>query len=94
MQLAASGQGELKICVSDDYEGQQLGTIKVVHVEVSEIHSFLQYWCNSNLSVIPIVAVDYSMANLTFNDSKCIHTLKRDKPNDYRDVLQAISKAF
>lgn len=34
------------------------------------------------------------MANLTFDDRKSIHSNNPDRPNEYRDLLQAISKSF
>lgn len=34
------------------------------------------------------------MSNLTFDDRKCIHSVNEDKPNEYRDLIQAISKSF
>ena len=46
------------------------------------------------LEIVPIVAVDFSMSNLTFDDRKCIHTVNEDNMNEYRDLLVAISKAF
>ncbi len=46
------------------------------------------------LEIVPIVAVDFSLSNLTFDDRKCIHSVNEDKMNEYRDVLTAISKAY
>jgi hypothetical protein len=46
------------------------------------------------LEIVPIVAVDFSLANLTFDDRKCIHTVNEDNINEYRDMLTAISKAY
>lgn len=46
------------------------------------------------LEIVPIVAVDFSMSNLTFDDRKCIHTVNEDNMNEYRDLLIAISKAY
>lgn len=34
------------------------------------------------------------MANLTFDERKCIHTVNEDRPNEYRDLMQAITKSF
>ena len=34
------------------------------------------------------------MANLTFDERKCVHSVNEDRPNEYRDLLQAISKSF
>jgi Copine len=49
---------------------------------------------NQMLEIVPIVAVDFSLSNLTFDDRKCIHTVNEDNMNEYRDVMTAISKAY
>ena len=46
------------------------------------------------MRVVPIIAIDFSMGNLTFDERKCVHSVNEDRPNEYRDLLQAISKSF
>jgi hypothetical protein len=47
------------------------------------------------LNIVPIIAVDFSLANLTFDVGQyCIHTLKEGAPNDYMDCLKSVSKSF
>ena len=46
------------------------------------------------IEVVPLIGIDFSLANLIFDDRKCIHTNNEDKPNEYRDLLQAISKSY
>ena len=46
------------------------------------------------LEIVPIVSIDFSLSNLTFDERKCIHTVNEDNMNEYRDLLTAISKAF
>jgi hypothetical protein len=46
------------------------------------------------LEIVPIVAVDFSMSNLTFDDRKCIHTVNEDNQNEYRDLISSVSRAF
>lgn len=46
------------------------------------------------LEIVPLIAIDFSLSNLTFDDRKCIHTVNEDNLNEYRDILIAISKAF
>ena len=41
-----------------------------------------------------MVGVDYSLSNLTFDERKCIHTVNEDKPNEYRELMQCVSKAY
>jgi hypothetical protein len=35
------------------------------------------------LEIVPVLGLDFSMANLNFDDRKCIHTVNEDKPNKY-----------
>jgi hypothetical protein len=49
---------------------------------------------SGDLRVVPIIAIDFSLANLTFDDNYSIHSVKPDKPNDYRDLLQMLSTAY
>ena len=46
------------------------------------------------LEIVPIISVDFSLSNLTFDDRKCIHSVNEDNPNEYRDLITAVSKAF
>jgi len=47
------------------------------------------------LNIVPIVAIDYSLANLTFDENcYCLHTLKPGAVNDYVDVLGHIQSVF
>lgn len=46
------------------------------------------------LEIVPIMAIDFSMSNLTFDDRKCIHTVNEDNQNEYRDLITVVSKAF
>lgn len=56
--------------------------------------SFLDLIANHMLEIVPIVAIDFSLSNLTFDDRKCIHTVNEDNINEYRDLLTAVSKAY
>lgn len=46
------------------------------------------------LELIPMVGIDYSMSNLTFDERKCIHSVNEDNPNEYRDLMSCISKSY
>ena len=55
----------------------------------------MDLYINNSLNIIPIIAIDFSLANLTFDESQyCIHTLKEGAPNDYIDCLSSVFKAF
>jgi hypothetical protein len=46
------------------------------------------------LELVPMVGIDYSMSNLTFDDRKCLHSVNEDNYNEYRDLMSTVSKAF
>jgi len=46
------------------------------------------------VNIVPIVVVDYSLSNLTFDENKCIHTLKEGAPNVYKDVIEALMGGY
>lgn len=46
------------------------------------------------LEIVPIIGIDFSMSNLTFDSRKCIHSVNEDNPNEYRNLLSAVSKAY
>lgn len=46
------------------------------------------------LEIVPIIGVDFSMSNLTFDDRKCIHSVNEDKDNEYRELMMTVSKAY
>mmetsp|Transcript_23292 Transcript_23292/g.31123 ORF Transcript_23292/g.31123 Transcript_23292/m.31123 type:complete len:133 (+) Transcript_23292:1425-1823(+) len=46
------------------------------------------------VEIVPLMGIDFSMANLTFDEAKCLHSINQDKPSVYRNMLQAISKSF
>lgn len=56
--------------------------------------SFLDLIASQMLEIVPIISIDFSLSNLTFDERKCIHTVNEDNMNEYRDLLTAISKAF
>ena len=70
------------------------GQLQFGEVDFKPIFTFLDYIVHRTLNIVPIVAIDFSLANLTFDNHKCIHSLKRGQPNDYRDVMGAICNAY
>ena len=43
---------------------------------------------------MPIIAIDFSLANLTFTDEQCLHSTKLEKQNDYRDLIKLICDCY
>jgi hypothetical protein len=69
--------------------GKQKGFIKFKNCTVRNLYSFLDLHVRYNLNLVPIIAVDFSLSNLTFDEScYCLHSLKPGQPNDYLDVLR------
>lgn len=49
----------------------------------------------NNLKLVPVIAVDYSLANLTFDENcYCLHSLKQGQPNDYLDALRLVYRSY
>jgi len=47
-----------------------------------------------DLRVVPIIAVDFSMGNLTFGEDLSLHNTDPRVPNDYRDLLEMIANSY
>ena len=54
---------------------------------VSCIHS-------GDLRVVPIIAIDFSMGNLTFDDNMNLHSTNPQRQNDYRDIIKMIASSY
>lgn len=53
------------------------GELLIRNSSLRNFYSFLDLHIKNRLNLVPIVAVDYSLANLTFDENcYCIHTLK------------------
>jgi hypothetical protein len=46
------------------------------------------------LRVVPMIAVDFSMGNITFDSAMNLHSTNPRKPNDYRDLTGMIAQAY
>lgn len=49
---------------------------------------------SGDLRVVPIMAIDFSMGNLTFSDDINLHSTNPDRPNDYRDLVKLIASSY
>jgi Copine len=78
-----------------DEKGKSKGVIDLKNCSLRNFHTFLDLHLKNGLNLVPIIAVDYSLANLTFDEAQyCIHTLKPGAPNDYISALRRFSKTF
>lgn len=49
---------------------------------------------SGDLRIVPIIGIDFSLANLTFEDSTVMHSTNPSKPNDYRSLIRMLSHAY
>jgi hypothetical protein len=53
------------------------GILKIKNCSLRNFYTFLDLHIKNGLNLVPIVAVDFSLANLTFDENcYCLHTLK------------------
>jgi len=58
-------------------QGKSNGYVKFKNCTVRNFYTFLDLHIRNNLNIVPIIAVDYSLANLTFDErGYCLHSLK------------------
>lgn len=43
---------------------------------------------------MPIIGIDFSLGNLTFEENTVMHSTNPSKPNDYRSLLRMLSHAY
>lgn len=54
--------------IMDDKEKIK-GVLEIKHCSLRNFHTFLDLHIKNGLNLVPIVAVDFSLANLTFDES-------------------------
>jgi len=78
-----------------DEKAKYRGKFEISNCSARRYYTFFDLQLRNKLNIVPIIGVDYSLANLTFDDNcYCIHTLKPGLPNDYVDVLRHVSTSF
>lgn len=78
-----------------DEKNKIKGKIYIQNFSIKCHYSFLDLYIKNSLNIIPVIGVDYSLANLTFGSGDvCIHTLKEGAANDYMDCLKSVAKSF
>lgn len=71
------------------------GKLDLINCSARRYYTFFDLHLKNKLNIVPIIAVDFSLANLTFEEGNmCIHTLKPGSPNDYIDALNAVQDAM
>jgi hypothetical protein len=68
---------------------------KMKNCSVRNFCTFLDLHVRNNINIVPIIAVDYSLANLTFDENcYCLHSLKPGQANNYLDTLRLTFRSY
>lgn len=102
--------GKTKFCIKDCIEkaatqtgvklfilnekNKYVGKINIFNFTARRYYTFFDLVFKNQLNLVPIVAVDFSMANLKMDDASVLHTLKPGVQNDYVEALKGIHEAF
>ena len=71
------------------------GNLDVKSFKAVRCCTFFDLIFKNRLNIVQIVGVDFSMANLTMDDTSfCNHSLKPGAPNDYISCLKATQAAY
>lgn len=91
---AGGSKGKLRLFLVDD-KNKFKGTFEISSFTARRFYTFFDLIFRNHLNIVPIIGVDFSMANLTMNDASfCLHTLKPGAPNDYIEALKGLHEAF
>lgn len=71
-----------------------IGTFYIQDCSIKPVFTFLDFKINRKINIVPIVVIDYSLSNLTFEANKCIHTLKEGADNVYKDVIYHLMDGY
>lgn len=82
------------MCYLFDSKKRAAGKLFIQNFSVNSHYSFIDLYIKKSLNIVPIIAVDFSLANLDCETQTIFHTLKEGSPNDYMDCLKTVSKTF
>ena len=78
-----------------DDRGKVRFRIYLQRFSIKQHYTFMDLYTKNSLNIVPIIGVDFSLANLTFDDAQhCIHTMRQGVPNDYVSCMNAVTKAY
>jgi hypothetical protein len=71
------GKSSVYMLYMQDDKNKVKGKLYLKNFSIKTHYSFLDLYFKNKLNVVPVIGVDFSLANLTFDENqKCIHTLK------------------
>lgn len=77
-----------------DNSKKYMGQMEISQMTIRRHFTFLDMVYKNHLNIVPIIGIDFSMANLTMDDASILHTLKPGAKNDYVEAINAIEQAF
>jgi hypothetical protein len=84
--------------ILSDKKGKPKARLFMREFGIKSLCSFTDLYMKHSLNIVPVIAVDFSLANLTFDDmAQCtgtLHSLKETAPNDYTDAMTTVSRIF
>ena len=95
--LKYASKGVYTIILSDK-KGKPRARLFVRDFGIKSLSTFMDLYTKHSLNIVPVIAVDFSLANLTFDHmAQCtgtLHSLKETAPNDYIEAIMTTSKIF
>ncbi len=64
----------------------------IVGFKKVESMSVFKVLSQREMKIIPFYGLDFSQANLTFDDDICLHRTKEDKPKIYLKIMEVFNK--
>lgn len=68
--------------------------MKIARFYKVKLISLFSYFASKEIRVLPFFGLDFSQANLTFDDDICLHRTKDDKPKIYLTLLSKLTDAL
>jgi hypothetical protein len=93
LQRASGTGGKVRLFLLD-MKDKYMGKMEVSTFSARRYFTFFDLIFKNQLNIVPIIGIDFSLANLTMTDASILHTLKPGAPNDYVEALKGIEQAF
>jgi hypothetical protein len=89
LSRANEPKSKVRLFIADIF-GKFLGKMEIANFSARRYFTFFDLIFKNQLNLVPIIGIDFSMANLTMTDASVLHTLKPGAPNDYVEALKGV----
>lgn len=93
IQKGSSKEGG-KFYIQNTERSKYIGSTKISLFNTRRFYSFFDLIFKNQLNIVPIIGMDFSMANLKMDDASVLHTLKPGVQNDYVEGMKGVYEAF